>query len=84
MEDLVPAVGLRKRLAPGSFLRQFLHDIKKHLTTHTARHTFATTATFENDVPIETVSQLLGHKSICTTQIYARITQHKIVGMARP
>ena len=53
-------------------------NIKKHLTTHTARHTFATTVTLENDVPIETVSQLLGHKSIRTTQIYAKITQHKI------
>jgi site-specific recombinase XerD len=52
--------------------------IKKHLTTHTARHTFATTVTLENDVPIETVSHLLGHKSIRTTQIYAKITQHKI------
>ncbi|MBN9381907.1 MAG: site-specific integrase [Chitinophagaceae bacterium] len=55
-----------------------IFDIKKHLTTHTARHTFATTVTLENDVPIETVSQLLGHKSIRTTQIYAKITQHKI------
>ncbi|HVI43875.1 MAG TPA: site-specific integrase [Chitinophaga sp.] len=55
-----------------------LCDIKKHLTTHTARHTFATTVTLENDVPIETVSQLLGHKSIRTTQIYAKITQRKV------
>lgn len=52
--------------------------IKKHLTTHTARHTFATTVTLENDVPMETVSQMLGHKSIRTTQIYAKITQRKI------
>jgi integrase len=52
--------------------------IKKHLTTHTARHTFATTVTLENDVPIETVSQLLGHKSIRTSQIYAKITQRKV------
>jgi integrase len=55
-----------------------LCGITKHLTTHTARHTFATTVTLENDVPIETVSQMLGHKSIRTTQIYAKITQHKI------
>jgi len=52
--------------------------IKKHLTTHTARHTFATTVTLENDVPIETVSQMLGHKSIRTTQIYAKVTQRKV------
>lgn len=52
--------------------------INKHLTTHTARHTFATTVTLEHDVPIETVSQMLGHKSVRTTQIYAKITQRKI------
>jgi integrase len=49
-----------------------------NLTTHTARHTFATTVTLENDVPLETVSKMLGHKSIKTTQIYARITQRKV------
>ena len=52
--------------------------IKKHLTTHTARHTFATTVTLEHDVPLETVSQMLGHKSIRTTQIYAKVTQRKV------
>jgi len=52
--------------------------INKHLTTHTARHTFATTVTLENDVPIETVSKMLGHRSIRTTQIYAKITQKKV------
>ncbi|PUZ30088.1 hypothetical protein DCM91_01020 [Chitinophaga costaii] len=52
--------------------------IQKHLTTHTARHTFATTVTLENDVPIETVSQMLGHKCIRTTQIYAKIMQQKV------
>lgn len=45
--------------------------ITKKLTTHIARHTFATTVTLENDVPIETVSKMLGHRSIHTTQIYA-------------
>jgi site-specific recombinase XerD len=53
-------------------------SIHKHLTTHTARHTFATTITLEHDVPIETVSQMLGHKSIRTTQLYAKITQMKV------
>lgn len=57
--------------------------INKHLTTHTARHTFATTVTLENDVPIETVSQMLGHKCIRTTQIYAKITQQKVCNNMR-
>lgn len=52
--------------------------IKKHLTTHTARHTFATTVTLENDVPLETVGKMLGHKDIRSTQIYAKITKRKI------
>ncbi|WP_238769419.1 site-specific integrase [Maribellus maritimus] len=52
--------------------------IKKHLTFHLARHTFATTITLSNGVPIETVSNILGHKSISTTQIYAKVLEKKI------
>lgn len=51
--------------------------IKKRLTCHLARHTFAT-MTLSKGVPIETVSKMLGHTNIKTTQIYARITNKKI------
>ena len=50
----------------------------KNLTFHLARHTFATTITLAKGVPIETVSKMLGHTNIQTTQIYARITNSKI------
>jgi site-specific recombinase XerD len=43
-----------------------------------ARHTFATTLTLLNDVPLETVSKLLGHTKISTTQRYARVVEQKI------
>ena len=52
--------------------------IEQRVTFHLARHTFATTVTLEHGVPIETVSKLLGHTDIKTTQIYARITKRKI------
>lgn len=55
-----------------------LCGIKKNLTTHMARHTFATTVTLENDVPIESVSKMLGHTKITTTQIYARVKEKKV------
>lgn len=52
--------------------------IEKNLTFHLARHTFATTMTLGKGVPIETVSKMLGHTNVQTTQIYARITNDKI------
>ena len=53
-------------------------QIQKELTFHIARHTFATTVTLNNDVPIETVSKMLGHKNIRTTQHYAKLLDKKI------
>lgn len=52
--------------------------INRPITFHLARHTFATTVTLSNDVPIETVSKMLGHKDLKTTQHYARIVDRKI------
>ncbi|HUH46311.1 MAG TPA: site-specific integrase [Arenibacter sp.] len=52
--------------------------LEKNLTFHMARHTFATTVTLSNGVPIETVSKMLGHTKIATTQIYARVVERKI------
>ena len=55
-----------------------LCEISKELTFHIARHTFATTVTLSNGVPIESVSKMLGHKSIKTTQHYAKILDKKV------
>nr|WP_262903777.1 tyrosine-type recombinase/integrase [Myroides odoratimimus] len=53
-------------------------DIDKNLSFHLARHTFATTITLNNGVPIESVSKMLGHTAIKTTQIYAKVLEHKL------
>ncbi|HAI41584.1 MAG TPA: recombinase, partial [Maribacter sp.] len=55
-----------------------LCKITKNLTFHLARHTFATTVTLSNGVPIESVSKMLGHKSLRTTQHYAKILDRKV------
>jgi site-specific recombinase XerD len=53
-------------------------NISKNLSFHIARHTFATTITMMNGVPIESVSKMLGHKNIKSTQHYARIVDKKV------
>ena len=53
-------------------------NIDKTLTFHIARHSFATSIALSNGVPIESVSKMLGHKDIKTTQIYAKITDLKV------
>lgn len=65
-------------------MNAYLHEISgicginKEMTYHTARHTFATTITLTNGVPIETVSKMLGHKNLRTTQHYAKILDKKV------
>lgn len=63
-----------------AFLKEIaiICGIIKPLTTHLARHTFATTITLTNGVPIESVSKMLGHKDLRTTQHYAKIVDRKI------
>lgn len=74
---LLPVLSNQKM---NSYLKEIgdLCGIQKNLTFHLARHTFATTTTLSKGVPIETVSKMLGHTNIQTTQIYARITNEKI------
>ena len=63
-----------------SYLKEVadLCEISKNLTFHLARHTFATTVTLANGVPIESVSKMLGHTKIATTQIYAKVIERKL------
>lgn len=82
-----PRVINRQKLLPGisnqklnSYLKEIADQcgIRKNLTFHIARHTFATTVTLTNGVPIETVSKLLGHTKLSTTQIYAKVVETKL------
>lgn len=53
-------------------------EIEKELTFHIARHTFTTTVTLANGVPIKIVSKMLGHKNLRTTQHYAKVLDRKV------
>lgn len=74
---LLPKISNQKL---NSYLKEIadLCKIRKNLTFHMARHTFATTVTLSNGVPIETVSKMLGHTKLATTQIYARVIEKKV------
>ncbi|MDC1321734.1 site-specific integrase [bacterium] len=82
-----PDVSNKGRLLPvlsnqkmNAYLKEIavLSKINKNLTFHLARHTFATSITLSNGVPIESVSKMLGHKSLRTTQHYAKILDRKV------
>lgn len=55
-----------------------LCGLHKELTTHMARHTFATTVTLSNGIPIESVSKMLGHRKLQSTQVYAKVLDNKV------
>ena len=76
-DKLLPILSNQKM---NSYLKEIADvcGIKKDLTFHIARHTFATTVTLTNGVPIESVSKMLGHKSLRTTQHYAKILDKKV------
>jgi site-specific recombinase XerD len=76
-EKLLPVLSNQKMNA---YLKEIsdLCGFTKNLTFHLARHTFATTVTLTNGVPIESVSKMLGHKSLKTTQHYAKILDRKV------
>ncbi len=76
-QTLFPTISNQKL---NSYLKEIADvcGIRKNLTFHIARHTFATTVTLSNGVPIETVSKLLGHSKITTTQIYAKVIERKV------
>ncbi len=76
-EQLLPIKSNQKL---NSYLEEIaeLCEIDKHITMHLGRHTFATTVTLTNGVPIETVQKMLGHKNLSTTQIYSKVVDVKI------
>jgi len=80
---LLPVLSNQKM---NSYLKEIADccGIRKELTFHTARHTFATTVTLNNHVPIESVSKMLGHKNISATQHYAKLLDKKILHDIQP
>ncbi|QLE01500.1 site-specific integrase [Galbibacter sp. BG1] len=75
-----PLLPMSSNQKTNNYLKEIanLCEINKNLTFHIARHTFATTVTLSNGVPIESVSKMLGHKSLKTTQHYAKIVDRKL------
>ena len=75
--SLFPRISNQKM---NSYLKEVAQEcgLEKNITFHLARHTFATTVALSNGVPIETVSKVLGHRKLSTTQIYAKVVERKV------
>lgn len=75
--NLLPEISNQK---VNSYLKEIadLCGIEKNLHFHLARHTFATTITLTHGVPIESISKMLGHTKLSTTQIYAKVIESKL------
>ena len=77
LENLFPVPSNQKTNA---YLKEIadICKIHKNITFHVARHTFATTIALSHGMPMESLAKMLGHSNIKTTQIYAKITDHKL------
>ena len=75
--EVFPVISNQKT---NKYLKEIIQSngVRKKITFHSARLTFATVVTLSNGVPIETVSKLLGHTKLSTTQIYARVLESKL------
>ena len=80
LQDNDPILPILSNQKMNAYIKEIadLCGITKILSYHVARHTFATTVTLTNGVPIESVSKMLGHKNINSTQHYARIVDKKV------
>ena len=87
--NILSKYGYRLPLISVQKYNDYLHvledklGLNKPITSHLARHTFATTVCLANGVPIETVSRMLGHRHITTTEIYAKILKENVEKSAR-
>jgi site-specific recombinase XerD len=79
-QDNGPVLPLLSKQKINAIIKEIAHlcGFTKNLSFHVVRHTFATTVTLTNGIPIESVSKMLGNKNIQSTQHYARIVDKKV------
>ena len=81
-ENRLPIVSNQKMNA---YLKEIadICNISKRLTTHVARHTYATTVNLKNGVSLQTVQKLLGHATIKQTEHYARLDDSDVKNVCK-